>query len=36
MTEDGNEILATRALLATLALDGLIVTGDAMHAQAAT
>ena len=32
----GNEILAARALLETLALDGLLVTGDALHAQAAT
>jgi predicted transposase YbfD/YdcC len=31
-----NETLAARALLETLALDGLLVTGDAMHAQAAT
>ena len=31
-----NEILAARALLTTLALDGLLVTGDAMHAQTET
>lgn len=31
-----NETLAARALLETLALDGLLVTGDAMHAQAET
>jgi predicted transposase YbfD/YdcC len=31
-----NETLAARALLATLALDGLLVTGDAMHAHAGT
>ena len=31
-----NETLAARALLETLALDGLLVTGDAMHAQADT
>jgi predicted transposase YbfD/YdcC len=31
-----NETLAARALLETLALDGLLVTGDAMHAQAGT
>ncbi|MBP7243587.1 ISAs1 family transposase, partial [Amaricoccus sp.] len=31
-----NEILAARALLATLALDGLLVTGDALHAQTET
>ena len=30
-----NEMLAARALLETLALDGLIVTGDAMHAHEA-
>ena len=34
--EGGNETLAARALLETLALDGLMVTGDAMHAQAET
>ena len=32
----GNEITAARALLETLALDGLMVTGDAIHCQAAT
>jgi predicted transposase YbfD/YdcC len=32
----GNETLAARAMLETLALDGVLVTGDAMHAQAAT
>lgn len=32
----GNEITAARALLATLALDGALVTGDAIHAQAET
>jgi predicted transposase YbfD/YdcC len=31
-----NEITAARALLATLALDGALVTGDAVHAQAET
>ena len=31
-----NETLTARALLETLALDGLLVTGDAMHAQAET
>ena len=31
-----NETLAARSLLGTLALDGLLVTGDAMHAQAET
>lgn len=31
-----NETLAARALLETLALDGLLVSGDAMHAHAAT
>ncbi len=31
-----NEITAARALLATLALDGALVTGDALHAQAET
>lgn len=31
-----NEITAARALLATLALDGALVTGDAIHAQAET
>ena len=34
--EGANETLAARALLETLALDGLLVTGDAMHAQAET
>ena len=34
--EGQNETLAARALLETLALDGLLVTGDAMHAQADT
>ena len=34
--EGENETLAARALLETLALDGLLVTGDAMHAHAAT
>ena len=33
--EGENETLAARALLETLALDGLLVTGDAMHAQRA-
>lgn len=32
----GNEITAARALLATLALDGALVSGDAIHAQAET
>lgn len=32
----GNEITAARALLATLTLDGALVTGDAVHAQAET
>jgi predicted transposase YbfD/YdcC len=36
VAEGGNETLAARALLETLALDGLLVTGDAMHAQTAT
>lgn len=36
VAEGGNETLAARALLETLALDGLLVTGDAMHAQAET
>lgn len=31
-----NEIVAARALLATLALDGALVTGDAIHAQTET
>jgi predicted transposase YbfD/YdcC len=31
-----NEIAAARALLATLALDGVLVSGDAVHAQAET
>ena len=34
--EGGNEITAARALLETLALEGMLVTGDAIHAQAAT
>ena len=34
--EGQNETLAARALLETLALDGLIVTGDAMHAHEGT
>ena len=34
--EGENETLAARALLETLALDGLLGTGDAMHAHAAT
>lgn len=36
VAEGENEILAARALLETLALDGLLVTADAMHAQAET
>lgn len=36
VAEGGSEILAARALLETLALDGALVTGDAIHAQAAT
>lgn len=36
VAEGENEILAARALLETLALDGLLVTGDAMHAQTET
>lgn len=36
VAEGENEILAARALLATLALDGLLVTGDALHAQTET
>ena len=36
VAEGENETLAARAMLATLALDGVLVTGDAMHAQAAT
>jgi predicted transposase YbfD/YdcC len=36
VAEGENETLAARALLETLALDGLMVTGDAMHAQAET
>ena len=36
VAEGENETLAARALLETLALDGLLVTGDAMHAQAET
>lgn len=34
--EGSNEILAARAMLETLSLDGVLVTGDAMHAQAGT
>jgi predicted transposase YbfD/YdcC len=34
--EGGNETLAARALLETLALDGLLVSGDAMHAHEGT
>ena len=34
--EGGNEITAARALLETLALEGLMVTADAIHCQAAT
>ena len=34
--EDGNEITVARALLETLALEGLLVTGHAIHCQAAT
>ena len=34
--EGGSEILAARALLETLELDGVLVTGDALHAQADT
>jgi predicted transposase YbfD/YdcC len=36
VAEGGNETLAARAMLETLALDGVLVTGDAMHAQSAT
>jgi predicted transposase YbfD/YdcC len=36
VAEGENETLAARALLETLALEGLLVTGDAMHAQAET
>jgi predicted transposase YbfD/YdcC len=36
VAEGQNETLAARALLETLALDGLIVTGDAMHAHEGT
>ena len=36
VAEGENEILAARALLETLALDGVLVTGDAIHAQAET
>lgn len=36
VAEGENETLAARALLETLALDGVLVTGDAMHAQGAT
>ena len=34
MAGGGNETLAARAFLETLALDGLLVSGDAMHAHA--
>lgn len=36
VAEGENEITAARALLATLTLDGALVTGDAIHAQAGT
>lgn len=36
VAEGGNETLAARALLETLTLEGVLVTGDAMHAQAGT
>ena len=36
VAEGQNETLAARAMLETLVLDGVLVTGDAMHAQAAT
>jgi predicted transposase YbfD/YdcC len=36
VAEGQNETLAARALLETLALDGMLVTGDAMHAQGDT
>jgi predicted transposase YbfD/YdcC len=36
VAEGGNETLAARAMPETLALDGVLVTGDAMHAQADT
>ena len=36
VAEGANEIVAARALLESLALDGLLVTGDAMHAQTET
>jgi hypothetical protein len=36
VAEGENEILAARALLETLALGGLLVTGDALHAQTET
>lgn len=36
VAEGGNETLAARAMLETLTLDGVLVTGDAMHAQAGT
>lgn len=36
VAEGGNEITAARALLATLVLEGALVTGDAIHAQAET
>ena len=35
MPEGGNEITAARALLETLALEGMLVAGDATHAQVA-
>lgn len=36
VAEGENEIVAARALLSTLALDGALVTGDAIHAQSET
>ena len=36
VAEGENEILAARAMLESLALDGMLVTGDAIHAQAGT
>jgi predicted transposase YbfD/YdcC len=36
VADGGNETLAARSLLATLALDGILVTGDAMHTQTET
>ena len=36
VAEGTNEIVAARALLETLALDGLLVTGDALHTQSET